>query len=364
MQLREIIDFLEKKAPLSLQESYDNSGLIVGNPSMDIKGAIICLDSLEAIVDEAIEAGFNLVIAHHPIVFSGLKKIIGKNYIERTLLKAIKNDIAIYAIHTNLDNVHVGVNRKISEKIGLQNIRILDPKSGNLHHLVVYVPSDHAEQVREALFASGAGAIGNYSECSFNQNGVGTFKPELGANPFAGVVGTREEKDEVRIEVLVQSWQLHQVLQAMKAAHPYEEVAHHHHPISNVHQEIGSGMIGELKEPMSIDHFLQHIKKAMNAQGIRYTKPHKKEIQKVALCGGSGSFLLNKAKSEKADIFITADYKYHQFFDAEDQIIIADIGHFESEQYTIDLISDWLAEKFPTFATRKPRVVTNPINYL
>ena len=364
MQLKDIIQFLEEKAHPSLQESYDNSGLICGHPSMEITGAIICLDSTEEIIDEAIRNGYNLVIAHHPIVFSGLKKLNGKNYIERTIIKAIKNDIAIYAIHTNLDNIIHGVNAKIAEKIGLINCRILSPMKNKLLKLSTYVPHEHAEKVKEALFNAGAGHIGNYSECSFSTQGEGTFKGGDGSNPVYGEKNIRFKAQETKIEVILESHKQHQVFRALQEAHPYEEVAYEIISLVNNFQDTGAGMIGELAEEIDVQDFLKSLKTKMKTDCIRHTKLSSQGIKKVALCGGAGSFLLEDAKRAGADIFITGDFKYHQFFDADGSLVIADIGHYESEQFTIELLGDWLSEKFPTFALRLTENNTNPINYL
>ncbi len=364
MQLKEIIQFLEEKAPLSLQESYDNSGLICGHPLMEIKGAIICLDSTEKVIDEAIRHGYNLVIAHHPIVFSGLKKLNGKNYIERTIIKAIKNDIAIYAIHTNLDNVIHGVNAKIAEKLGLLNCRILSPMKNKLLKLSTYVPEKEAESVKEALFNAGAGHIGNYSECSFSTNGEGTFKGGDNSNPVYGEKNIRFKGTEIKVEVILEKHKQSNVFQALKEAHPYEEVAYEIIELANSWQESGAGLIGELPEETDTLKFLKSLKTKIKTECIRYTHPAFKAAKKIAICGGAGSFLLEDAKRAGADIFITGDFKYHQFFDADETITIADIGHYESEQHTIELLGDWLSEKFPTFALRLTEINTNPINYL
>ncbi len=364
MKTKEIIAVLESVAPPALQESYDNSGLITGSPEQEITGILVCLDSTEAVLDEAIAMGCNMVIAHHPILFSGLKKITGKNYVERVIIKAIKNDIAIYAIHTNLDNVYDGVNRKIAEKLGLVNLRILQQKEDTLLKLVTFAPPAHADLVRNALFEAGAGTISRYSECSFNQEGIGTFKPGEGTAPFSGKQGIRSEDKEVRIEVILERFRMKMVEKALKEAHPYEEVAYDFYSLKNDHPFIGSGMIGELKVPMETLSFLKMVKNQLNSGTIKYTNPFKTSISKVALCGGSGSFLLNDAIASGADIFITADYKYHQFFDADGRIIIADVGHYESEQFTGEIIAEILKDKFPTFAVRLTKVNTNPVNYL
>lgn len=363
MKIKEITHFLEQLAPIGSQESYDNSGLVVGDPNSDITDVLITLDCVEATVDEAIEKGCQLIIAHHPIVFKGLKKLNGKNYVERTVIKAIKNDIAIYAIHTNFDNYRFGVNFEIGNRLGLTNLKVLSPKYQVLQKVVVFVPTHHADKVRNAMFDAGAGRVGDYKEASFNIHGTGTYKPMEGANPFEGSVGERSEVDEVRIEVLTSKHSTNAVIHAMKSAHPYEEVAYEIYAVENENPYEGSGMIGELNTAMGEMEFLQKLKDSFGCGVVRHTKLLNQPIKKVAFCGGAGSFLLDKAKKLEADIFVTGDYKYHEFFDAEDQIIIADIGHFESEQFTSNRLADILNKNFTTFAVHLTEVNTNPINY-
>ena len=363
LPLQDIIQELERLAPLRLQESYDNSGLITGDPSMQIQAALICLDSTEAVIDEAIRRGCNLVIAHHPIVFSGLKKITGSTYIERVIIKAIQHNIAIYAIHTNLDNVAQGVNAKICEQLGVLKTRILAPMGNQLKKLVTFAPLAASATVKNAIFNAGAGHIGNYSECSFSVSGDGSFKGNEFSDPHIGKKGEQHVEKEERIEVIFPSWKESAILSALMGAHPYEEVAYDIYSLTNLHPHLGAGMVGELEEPIKTEAFLDLIKDRMKAKVIRHTALNKKDIQTVAVCGGSGSFLLNEAKKAKADIFISADFKYHQFFDAEDKIIIADIGHFETEQFTINLVGDYLREKFTTFAVLFTETNTNPIYY-
>jgi len=361
MKIKDVVEYLESIAPRSLQESYDNAGLIVGDKNLAVTGVLIALDTIEAVVDEAIQKGCNLVVAHHPIVFGGLKTFTGKDYVERVIIKAIKNDIAIYAAHTNLDNVYRnGVNGKIAEKLGLAKTRILNPKKGLLKKLSVFVPIKATESIKNALFAAGAGSVGNYSECSFRAEGVGSFK----ADDSVGEIGTQHEEKEHRLEVVFPAYLQQAIVRNLIQAHPYEKVAYDIYALDNVHQEIGSGLVGELEEPMETMDFLKMLKQNMKADGIRYTALCKKEIKRVALCGGAGSFLLRNALGVQADIFITGDYKYHQFFDAENRIIIADIGHYESEQYTIELFYELSTQKFRNFAIHCTEVNTNPINYL
>ncbi len=363
MKIAEIISYLESIAHPSLQEDYDNAGLITGDKNWACSGAIISLDATEAVVQEAIDKKCNLVIAHHPIVFRGLKKINGKNYIERTVIKAIKNDIAIYAIHTNLDNVQQGVNGMIAEKLGLINCKVLAPKAAMLSKLHVFVPQAHAEQVRNAMFEAGAGHIGNYSECSFNTSGTGTFKAENGTNPFVGEIGKQQHEDEIKIETIFPVWLQAKLINAVKAVHPYEEVAYDVLPLGNTFEQIGSGIVGELVGSMEENDFLQQLKKVFMVPVVRHTAKTNKPVKKVAVCGGAGSFLISSAIGAGADFFITADVKYHEFFDANDRLVIADIGHYESEQFTIALLAGFLQEKFPTFAALKTEVKTNPVHY-
>jgi dinuclear metal center YbgI/SA1388 family protein len=363
MLLHQITQFLETIAPVSLQESYDNAGLLTGNASMPCTGVLISLDCTEAIVQEAIDKNCNVIVAHHPIIFSGLKKINGNNYVERTIIKAIKNDIAIYAIHTNLDNVLQGVNRKIAQKLALQNVQILAQKKDVLQKLVVFCPKENAQKLSEALFAAGAGNIGNYSECCFISEGTGFFKPENGANPQTGEIGKREILPEMKIEIIFPAWLQGQIIQAMKANHPYEEVAYDIFTLQNKNQAIGSGIIGNLAEPIEETDFLKKLGTIFNIKAIKHTVLLGKKIQKVAVCGGAGSFLTSAAKAAGADVYVTADVKYHEFFDADGQLLLADIGHFESEQFTIDLLFELLSDKFPNFALLKTSVNTNPVEY-
>ena len=364
MNIKEITNYLESIAPLTYQESYDNSGLIVGDSNTEVNNTLITIDCTEEVVDEAIKNNCNLIIAHHPIIFSGLKRIIGQNYVERTIIKAIKNDIAIYAIHTNLDNVSTGVSAKIAEILGVEKCKILSPKKDLLRQLVVYCPASEAENLKSVLFVSGAGDIGNYDECSFTLKGEGTFRANEDCNPHLGKIGDRHKEKAERIEVIFPKNRENSIISAMKKAHPYEEVAYQIYILDNIYENVGAGVVGDLPEEMDTNQFLENIKNKMLTNCIRHSNLVKDQIKRVAICGGSGSFLLSKAICEKADIFITADFKYHEFFDAENDIIIADIGHFESEQFTKDLIYDLLSKKFSKFAVRLSKVNTNPINYL
>lgn len=364
MLVQDIINAIEEYAPPAWQESYDNSGLQLGNRQDEVKAVLISLDVTEALLDEAIQRGANMIVAHHPLLFAGLKQISGRNYIERIVQKAIKNDISIYACHTNLDNIHNGVNAKIAGKLGLQNTSILAPMADSLYKLYTYVPVGAAATVREAMFAAGAGEVGKYAECSFNIAGTGTFRPGMDTDPAIGEPGgPREEVSEIKIEVLVDKAHRSQILKALFAAHPYEEVAYDMIALGNANQELGAGMVGQLPAPMDEKAFLAHIKQNMKASCIRHTALKGGEVLKVAVCGGSGSFLLREAIRAGADFFITADFKYHQFFDAEEKIVIADVGHYESEQFTSEIFLDIINRKFPNFATLLSNLSTNPVNY-
>ncbi|ANI89437.1 Nif3-like dinuclear metal center hexameric protein [Arachidicoccus ginsenosidimutans] len=363
MQIREIIRVLENIAPPVYQENYDNSGLLTGNADWECTGVLCTLDTLEATVKEAKEKNCNLIVSHHPIIFSGIKKLNGKNYVERTVIDAIKNDIAIYAIHTNLDNVHLGVNKKIADKLGLINQQILSPKNNLLSKLITYVPSANAEAVRLSLFNAGAGHIGNYAECSFSSEGKGTFKPEENTNPFIGEQGKRAIVDEEKIEVIFPNYLQPVLVDALKKSHPYEEPAFDIISLNNVYENIGSGIIGELADEETEEDFLKKIKATFGTPSIRHTQLLNKKVKRVAVCGGAGSFLIKNAIGTKADFYITSDVKYHEFFDADNHLIIADIGHWESEQFTIELLFDILVAKFPTFAVLKSALCTNPVKY-
>ena len=361
MLIKEITSLLESIAPPALQESYDNAGLITGQPSWECTGIICTLDATEEVIIEAIEKKCNLVVAHHPIIFSGLKKINGKNYVEKAIITAIKNDIAIYAIHTNLDNIINGVNKKMADALGLTIRQILSPKENQLIKLYTFVPVEYAEKVRSAIFEAGGGHIGNYSECSFNAPGEGTYKAGDDTNPFAGEKNKRHSENEIKIEIIFPQWLQQPIISALLAAHPYEEVAYDLVKLSNNLTTTGSGLIGEFKEPMSETDFLHHLKKSFNLQLIRHTPLTGKPVKKVALCGGAGSFLIKRALGAGADFYVSADIKYHEFFDANGRMVVADIGHWESEQFTIDLLYEILKEKYPTFALRKTEVCTNPV---
>lgn len=370
MKISEIISELEHLAPRAYAEGFDNTGLLVGDKSISVTGVLIALDTLEAVVDEAIENNCNLIVSFHPIIFSGLKKITGKTYVERVVLKAIKNDIAIYAIHTALDNSFQGVNAGICDRLQLANRKILIPQKGTIKKLVTYVPTKEAATLKQALFAAGAGSIGNYDDCSFSNEGKGTYKGDANSNP---VVGEKHEfitADETQITITFPKHKESAVIKTLKEAHPYEEVAYEILTLENTNQHIGMGMIGSLEKPMQEEAFLKYLKTKMNAQVVRHSNFRNKEIKKVAVLGGSGSFAIGAAKAAGADVFVTADLKYHDFYQAENKLLLADIGHYESEQFTKQLLHTFLSKKISNFAPALPqgRVVlskinTNPISY-
>jgi dinuclear metal center YbgI/SA1388 family protein len=363
MKINQIIQTLEAFAAPSLQEEYDNAGLLTGQADWDCTGAIICLDATEAVILEAVEKQCNLVIAHHPIVFGGLKQINGKNYVEKAVIAAIKNDIAIYAIHTNLDNVLHGVNGRIADELGLVNRTVLVPRQQSFKKLQVFVPLEQAGRVREAIFSAGAGNINNYSECSFNTAGKGSFKPGVQAQPFLGAPGNLQQVDEIKIEAVFSPWLEVAIVTNMKKAHPYEEPAFDILTLDNPQPGIGSGLLGYLPDALEESIFLKRLQAVFGTPVIKHTALTGRQIRKVALCGGAGSFLTGRAIAAGADCYVTADIKYHEFFDANGCLLLADIGHFESEQFTISLLRDILQEKFPTFAALKTAVNTNPVHY-
>jgi dinuclear metal center YbgI/SA1388 family protein len=324
---------------------------------------LVSLDATEEVILEAKARGCNLVVTHHPIIFSGLKKINGSNYVERAVIASIKHDIAIYAIHTNLDNILTGVNAKMAERLGLRYCSVLKPKPALLKKLYTFVPSAHIETVRTAIFQAGAGHIGHYSECSFQSGGTGTFKAGAGTNPYVGEIDKRHYEEELKLEVIFPAWLEYGLVKALKDAHPYEEVAFDIISIDNQTDQYGSGIVGELAEPMTEAAFLNLLKQQFGLTMLRHTPLLNKPVKKVALCGGAGSFLTKTAITAGADLFVTADVKYHEFFDADQRLVLADIGHWESEQFTIDLLADNLKQKFPTFAVLKTGVKTNPVEY-
>ncbi len=362
MQVQEIVKLLEDWAPPALQESYDNSGLLTGLPNMEVKGVLITLDITEEVLDEAVRKSCNMVIAHNPMIFGGIKRLNGSNYTERCIIKAIKNDLAVYAIHTNLDSVETGVSKALADRMGLRNTRTLKPRKATLQKLYTFAPKEAADRVRQALFDAGAGHIGQYDHCSFNSEGTGTFRALEGSHPYVGEVGKEHHEAEIKIEVIFPKWLQSKVVRALLDKHPYEEVAYDIVNLENENSRIGFGMIGDLDRKMDPEGFLKTLKERLELDVVRYT-PYNLEISKVAVCGGSGSFLLEKAKQAGADAMVSADFKYHQFFDADSNIMICDIGHYESERFAMQLIYDKIRNKFPNFALHLTSLNSNPIKY-
>lgn len=364
MKIQEVINHIEELAPSRYAEDFDNVGLLVGDPQTEVSAALITLDTLESVVEEAIEKGCNLIISFHPIIFSGLKKLTGKNYVERTVIKAIQHNIAIYAIHTALDNQIKGVNDAIAEKLGLTNRKILIPKTNIIKKLITYVPTKDADAVREALFSVGAGSIGNYDHCSFNLKGQGSFKPTEDANPSIGNIGEVHFEEEIQLGITFPAHLESTILKKLFDAHPYEEVAYEVTTLDNKNQQLGMGMIGELEVEMDESQFLQLVKDRFHSGSIRHSQLLGKPIRKVAVLGGSGSFAIENAKRAGADVYLTADLKYHDFYSAEGSIILADIGHYESEQFTKTLLHSYLTKKISNFALILADTNTNPIKYI
>ena len=363
MLIKDVIEALEKMAPLAYAEDFDNVGLLTGSPFMELSGVLVTLDTLEEVVDEAIEKKCNLIVSFHPIIFSGLKKITGRDYVERAVVKAIKNDVAIFAVHTALDNYHKGVNDVICEKLGLTNRKILVPRRGSIKKLITYVPKREAETVREALFAAGAGSIGNYDHCSFNLRGQGSFRGNEDSNPTIGKKGETHFEEEVQIGITFPKHLESGILKALFDTHSYEEIAYEITTLENINQQLGLGMIGELAEEMDEISFLKQVKEIFGPGVIRHSKLLQKKIRKVAVQGGSGSFAIENAKMMGADIFLTADLKYHDFYKAEGKLVLADIGHYESEQFTKNLLGSFLKKNFANFAVVLSNTDTNPIKY-
>jgi dinuclear metal center protein, YbgI/SA1388 family len=364
MRIKEIIQTIEQVAPLPLQEEYDNSGLQVGDANKEATGALLAIDVTENVIDEAIALGCNLIISHHPTAFRPFKSLTGKNYVERCIMQAIKNDIAVYAAHTNLDNAQGGVNFKLAEMLELQNVKILHPKENALLKFVTTVPFQQTDSVRNALFNAGAGHIGNYDSCSYNLSGEGTFRARKGANPHIGAIDELHIEPEVRIETIIPAMKKEEVLRALLAVHPYEEPVYDFYPVANEWPQNGSGIVGVLPEPMPEQEFLYLLKDIFNLATLRHTKIQGKEIRDVAVCGGAGAFLIPKAVAYGADAFVTGEARYNDFYDVEGRLLLAVVGHYESEICTKEIFFELISKKFPTFALHKSAFDSNPVKYL
>ncbi|MGE5318493.1 MAG: Nif3-like dinuclear metal center hexameric protein [Chloroflexota bacterium] len=364
MKLYELAEVIESIAPVPTQESYDNSGLIVGNKNDELSGALITLDITEEVIDEAVSLGYNLVISHHPPIFKPLKKLTGSNLTERCIIKAVKNSVALYAAHTNLDNSLKGVNAILAEKLGLHRTSVLQPLKGMLRKLVVFVPESHHDFVRNAMFRAGAGVIGDYDCCSFNTSGTGTFKANEGAKPFVGKIDQLHSEPEIKIETILPSWLENKIVQAIREVHPYEEMAWDSYSLTNEYPQKGAGMHGILESSMNEKEFLNHVKHVLNVPFIKHSPLLGKNILKVGICGGSGNFLVEDAISSGCDAFITGELKYHDYFMTEKKIVLVEAGHYETEQFSKQLLYRILKEKFTTFALQISGTNSNPVNYL
>jgi dinuclear metal center YbgI/SA1388 family protein len=363
MKLIDLCSYLDSEIPLSFQESYDNSGLQVGNAQTDLTSALLTVDVTEEIIDEAIRNGCNMVISHHPLIFGSIRKLAERNPTEKIIARCIKNDIAVYSAHTNLDITHCGVSRKMAEKLGLSEIKVLVPLEKRLLKLVTYIPESHLDKVRAAIFEAGAGGIGNYDSCGFAVPGTGSFRGSEQSSPFVGETGKLHFENEIRFETVLYSHVKDKVVGALLNSHPYEEVAYDIYSLENTNIDAGLGCTGKFPSALSEDVFLHLLAKVFEANGIRYSKKTGKPVEKVALCGGSGASVLKDAISAGADAFVTADIKYHTFFEADNRILLADIGHFESEKFSIEILKELIIKKFPKFALRFSETNTNPINY-
>ena len=364
MKLHDIITTLESWAPLSYQDEWDNSGLMVGDPDMEISGILISLDTTVGVLQEAISNKCNLVVSHHPLIFNGLKNITPAIPEFSIIQTAIKKNIGVYAIHTNLDSKLESLNHFLGKKIGLENISILKPKTGYLKKLVTFCPVDNASNVKDALFEAGAGHIGEYDCCSYTGNGQGSFRASNEANPFVGEKDVIHQEDESRIEVIFPIHIEKRLIQALLESHPYEEVAYDIYPLTNLFPDLGAGIVGTLPEPVWDRDILLEVKELFGMKALRHTELLDKKISKIALCSGAGAFLIPEAKRQGVDLFLTADLKYHDFQASEGDLLLADIGHFESEHYVKEILHAILIEKFPTFAVLISERETNPINYL
>ncbi|MDR2122964.1 MAG: Nif3-like dinuclear metal center hexameric protein [Flavobacteriaceae bacterium] len=362
-KVADIIKIVQDLAPEANAENFDNVGLLVGELEANVTGILVTLDCLEKVVDEAIQKNCTMIVTFHPILFSGIKSVTGKNYVERTVIKAIKNTISIYAIHTNLDVAKEGVNYEICNRLGIKNTRPLLPKTRCIKKLQTYIPAADFHEVQQALFKAGAGEIGNYKNCSFRVRGKGTFMPTEGSHPFIGETNKLEEAEEIMLSVIFEDFKQTEILKALRESHPYEEIAYEIYTLDNENQDLGMGRVGELDNEISEEEFLKRLKESLPTNCIRHTALRHKPVKKVAVLGGSGSFAIKNAVSARADVFVTADVKYHEFFQAEGKMILADIGHYESEQFTKDLLYNYLKNNLEDLPIHISEINTNPVHY-
>ncbi len=362
MVIKDVTDYLEQLAPLHYAEDFDNVGLLTGDYNDPVNGILVTLDCLENVVDEAIEKNCNLIVAFHPIIFKGLKHLRASDYVRKTVVKAIKNDIAIYAVHTAIDVANGGVSYLMASELGLKNITTLTPKKGLIKKLITYVPNDHIHDVKKALFNAGAGSLGNYDECSFSTSGTGTFKGNEKSEPVIGESGTRSTVNEQQLSITYLPHLESKILKALFTSHPYEQVAYEVSTLENTYQNIGMGAIGTLENTLNVDDFLKLLKAVYGSGAVRYSLSRKRNIKTVAVLGGSGAFAIQNAIRAGADAYVTADLKYHDFFQGEN-ILLCDVGHYESEQFTKNLLQEYLSKKFSSFAILCADARTNPVNY-
>ena len=363
VRIKDLMNVLEQFAPFSIQEGYDNSGLQLGSPDKVVSQALICLDVTPSVVEEASARGCDIIISHHPVLFSGIKKLTGQHYTERVIIESIKKDIGILSVHTNIDSVLSGVNHKLAKLLGLQNLQVLDPVKGMLRKMVTFCPLKHVETVRSALFEAGAGHIGNYDSCSYNVEGYGTFRAGAMANPFVGKENELHEEPEVRVETIFPAYLEDKIVNALLTSHPYEEVAYDIYRLDNYFDQVGAGIQGSFESPVDEKDFLELLKEKLNIPCIKHSPFLGKDLQNIALCGGAGGFLLHKVLGSGLDAFITSEIKYNQFMDASGRILLMDAGHYETEQFTKELLADVIQKKITNFAVLISKVNTNPVCY-
>jgi len=363
--IKEVAYSLENWAPRAVAESYDNVGLQVGRMNTPVSGVLVALDLTHDVIDEALEVGANLIVTHHPNIFRPIRHLTDMSYVPGLALRLAESKLAHYALHTNLDNARNGVSFALAGLLGLRNVQFLDQKEDVLQVLVVYVPEAHAESVQLAMASAGAGLIGNYDACAFSSKGTGYFRPRMAAKPFVGTEGKLHAEPEIRIECQVEKWRLHGVLHAIQSAHPYEEVAYHVFPALQPSQNYGLGAIGELQETITLDKYLEIICERLKTRAIRVVGNAEMPIKKVAVCGGSGGSFIALAQRSDADLYITGDLTYHLNFEVLDdrgkpRMALADVGHYESEWITEELVVSRLIALQPDVQVHRTRHSTNP----
>jgi dinuclear metal center YbgI/SA1388 family protein len=362
-RVSEIMHAVEAWAPPQVAWEKDNVGLQTGDPAQDVNGVLIALELTQEILNDAVQQNCNLIVTHHPFIFHPIRNITADTPDGSLLLNLIRSGINLYAAHTNLDFSRDGVSFALAHKLGLSDLRFLHREASGMRKIAVFVPPDYVENVTGAMAAAGAGLLGDYEYCSFRLRGTGTYKPLDGAQPFAGSVGTLEQAEEIRIEMVVPAWRLSPVVKAMISAHPYDEVAYDVFTSEALNPNFGAGVFGHYPTPLGVQEFLSRIKSVLNTPTIRYTIGNSDTVRTVAVCGGSGSDLLRSALLSGADAFVTADIKYHTFHEARGNILFVDAGHYETEIGILDSIEKYLSDKFPRTRISVTKVNTNPIQY-